>query len=512
MAVSPNAVFAIYARITIDKSGHREGVEVQERYGRAYGADHFPHLPIEVFADNNITAADPDVVRPEFERLRRWLRDGMIAAVWCVEQFRFVRQELEWFKVAAELDAAGITEIHTRREGTVRVDDDVASLRAVLGAGEVRRVKKRVNDRNLDAAMRGLPPGGVAFGYKHYKPRTGNRTFAIVPEQAEALRWSADMILNAGWSTERCAAELRAKGLRGPKRRKVLDPDTKEPVIDLVTGEPVTRETELRPQMLRAALISPTVAGLRVYRKEIVGKGNWEPILSEETRQRLCAHFGAARGVLMPDGRAYPVQPMDRTGRTRRRYLLTGGIAKCEVCKARLVASLKQRKGKESIPYYMCHPKVGGKGCVGIDGTDLEAHVVKKMFAELAKPGRLEAFLRDDHAEQRKILSGELSLIEIRRTELAQMWGARELNTEEWRVMKQALDQDEARFRSELALTPPPPDGFDAAALKDPRAWGSMELPEQRAFLELFVKSVTIKRATPPYGKFEEGRVDIDWI
>lgn len=512
MPISPNAVLAIYARITIDRFGRREGVEIQERYGRGYGADVFPDLPIEVFADNNITAADPNVERPEFERLRRWLKDGMIAQIWSIEQFRLVRQELEWFRFAVELDAAGITEIHTRREGIIRVDDDVASIRAVLGAGEVRRVKKRVNDRNLDNAMRGLPPGSVPFGYRHHRPPVGTRTYAIVPEQAEALQWAADMILNCGWSTERCAQELRSRGMHGPKRRKVIDPETKEPVIDLATGEPVTRPSKLTAQMLRNALISPSIAGLRVYRKEIVGKGNWEAILSEETRQRLCAHFNAPRDVLMPNGRMYPVAPMDRTGRTRRRYLLTGGMAVCGVCNARLVASLKQKKGKESIPYYSCHPKVGGRGCVGIDGTKLEEYVVEQMFEELARPGRLDAFLRDDHADRRKELADELSTIENRRTELAQMWGARELGTEEWRIMKRGLDEDEVRLRSELAMTPPPPDGFDAAALKDPRAWGSMELLEQRAFLELFVKSVTVKRATPPYGRFEPERIAIEWI
>lgn len=509
MLISPNAVFAIYARITIDKSGRREGVESQIRYGRDYGGKHFPHLPIEVFADNNLTAADPDVVRPEFERFRRWLRDGMVAAIWSIEQFRLVRQELEWFKMAAEIDAAGLTEIHTRREGVIRVDDDVASIRTVLGAGEVRRVKKRVNDRNLDDAMRGLPPGGIAFGYRHHKPATGNRTFEIVPDQAEALRWAADMILNLGWSTERCAAELRAKGMHGPKRRKILDPDTKEPVIDLSTGEPATRETTLTAQALRNSLISPTAAGLRVYKKEIIGKGNWEPILTEETRQRLCAHFGAPRTVNTSDGQAYPVVPMDRTGRTRRKYLLTGGMAVCGVCGMRLVASLKQKKGKESIPYYSCHPKTGGKACVGIDGVGLEDYVVKMLFGELARPGRIDAFLRDDHAERRKELTDELGAIEVRRTELASMWGERQLTTDEWKAMRSGLDAAESKARSELAITPPPPDGFDSAALEDPRAYFGMELLERRAFLDMFIETVTIKRATPPYGRWEDERVVI---
>lgn len=509
MNISPNAVVALYCRISVDKSGRREGVEVQERYGRAYAAERWPGVTVEVFADNDVSAAKPDVVRPEFERLRRWLRDGLIAHIWCIEQYRFVRQELEWFKVAVELDDAGVTEIHTRRDGVIRVDDDVAGLKAVLGAGEVRRLRKRINDKNRDSAMRGLPPAGVPFGYRHVRLPGGLRTYELVPEQAEALRWAADMVLNLGWSTERCAEDLRQRGMHGSRRRKVIDPETKEPIVDLATGEPVTRPTRLTAPMLRRALMSPTVAGLRVYRKEVVGKGNWEPILSEETRQRLCAHFGAPRGVLMPNGRTYPVVPMDRTGRTRRRYLLTGGIAICGVCESPLSASLRQRKNRDSIPYYMCHPKLGGRGCVGIDGTGLEEYAVELMFEELAKPGRVDAFLRDDHAERRKELTDELAAIEVRRAELASMWAAREVTTEEWKTMRAGLDLDESSRRGELVATPPPPDGFDAAALRDPRVWKGMELLEQRSFLEMFVRSVVVKRATPPYGRFEKERVKV---
>jgi site-specific DNA recombinase len=509
MVTSPNAVVALYCRITIDKSGRREGVEAQERYGRAHAAQQWPGVPIEVFADNHVTAADPDVVRPEFERLRRWVRDGLVSHIWCIEQFRFVRQELEWFKVAVELEEAGILEIHTRREGVIRVDDDVAGIKAVLGAGEVRRIKKRINDKNRDAAYLGLPPGGVAFGYRHARPVGKPRTYEIIPEQGEALRWAADMILNLGWSTERVASELRERGMNGPRRRKVIDEDTGEPVIDLATGEPVTRPTNLTAPVIRSALMSPASAGLRVYRGEIIGKGNWEPILTEETRQRLCAHFGAPRTVNTVDGQTYPVVPMDRTGRTRRKYLLTGGMATCGVCNARLVASLKQKKGKDSIPYYSCHPKAGGKACVGIDGAGLEDYVVKKLFEELAKPGRVEAFLQDDHADRRKELTDELGAIEVRRTELASMWGERQITTDEWKAMRSGLDAAESKARSELAITPPPPDGFDSAALEDPRTYFGMELLERRAFLDMFIETVTVKRATPPYGRWEDERVVI---
>lgn len=497
---------ALYLRITIDRGGRKEGVDAQKRYGLAYAAERWPGWPVEIFSDNNLTAADPDVVRPEFERLRQWVRDGRIEHIWAIEQYRLIRQELEWFKFAAELDEAGIAEIHTKRDGVIRVDDDVAAIKAVLGAGEVRRVKRRVHDKNRDAAMRGLPPGGKTFGYKRVRTLGGVRTLAFEEEQAEALRWAADMVLNHGWGMHRVAEGIRARGIAGAKRRKVIDEATGEPVIDPLTGEPVTVPTQMAPQQLRRTLMSPTVAGLRVYRGEVVGKGNWPAILSEETHQRLKAHFAAPRTITRSDGKAYPITPIDRTGKSARRYLLTGGVAVCGVCHAPLVASMSQAYGE---PAYLCHPTKGGKGCVGIKGSATERFVVDTLFAELAKPGRLEEFFRDDHAARRKELTDELESIDVRRTELAEMWGAKRLTSAQFSVMQSSLDEDEARARAELAATPPPPEGLDAAVLRDPRLWDALELDEQRMLVGLFIETVAIGRGRP--GRFDTGRIGIEW-
>ncbi|MPY84187.1 MAG: recombinase family protein, partial [Actinophytocola sp.] len=78
---------AVYCRISKDKRGHAEGVKSQEKWGREYAVSAWPDLPVEVFADNDLSAADPAVTRPEFERLRQRLRDGRVVHLWCVEQY-----------------------------------------------------------------------------------------------------------------------------------------------------------------------------------------------------------------------------------------------------------------------------------------------------------------------------------------------------------------------------------------------------------------------------------------
>lgn len=153
-----NRYVALYCRISIDRQGRQEGVTRQERWGRDYARQTWPGMPIRVFSDNDLCAADDDVVRPAYDDLREAIRRGDVAHVWAVEQYRIERREIEWFRLAAEMDAAGITELHTNRDGIVRVHDEVAGIRAVLGAAEVRRIKCRVND-TLAARCRRAPAG-----------------------------------------------------------------------------------------------------------------------------------------------------------------------------------------------------------------------------------------------------------------------------------------------------------------------------------------------------------------
>ena len=125
---------ALYLRLSPRPDGRSEGVDVQERQGREYSAMAWPGVPVVVYADRLLSAADEDVWRPEYEKLRQAVRDGQVAHIWCVEQSRLQRLEVGWFVLAAELVAAGIDEVHTNRDGIVRVADDIAGIKAVLAA------------------------------------------------------------------------------------------------------------------------------------------------------------------------------------------------------------------------------------------------------------------------------------------------------------------------------------------------------------------------------------------
>jgi DNA invertase Pin-like site-specific DNA recombinase len=483
---------ALVCRISKDKRGRLEGVEAQEKWGRTYAASAWPDVPIEVFADNDISAANGDH-RPEFERFREWLAAGKVVHLWAVEQSRLERREVEWFRLAAELDAAGITELHTNRDGIVRVRDEVAGIKAVLNAGEVRRLKSRINDRLAENAAKGLPAGSKPFGYEHSIDADGNKTYAAIPEQAEAIRWAADRVLS-GWSLTNIANELTARGLQGAHGGR------------------------LSTTSVKGMLTNPTVAGHRVHQGRIVGPGNWPAILPEDTWQAVRAKLSASRVVRRKGASDYAVDVHVHTGGAAgRRYLLTGGLAVCDICKAPLLGTMKQVRSKSAmrvLPYLICHPNKGGRGCIGVMLERTEQHVVDELFKELDKPDFLNAIASDNHAALREKIASDLAVVERKRNELAGMWNLPPghpdaLTTNEWQTARRAQAEQEQELRAAFAEVPPPVIDVDIDQAR--AAWPDMTLDEQREFVRLFVELVTVKRAKPGTKGFDSNRIDIGW-
>jgi site-specific DNA recombinase len=476
---------AIYARLSPRPDGSYEGVDVQERQGRKYAAQHWPGVPVVVYADPGISAANGDH-RPRYEALRAAVAAGHVAHVWVVEQSRLERREVQWFELAAELDAAGITEVHTDRDGIVRVRDEVAGIKAVLAASEVRKLKARVNAKLSDNAGQGQPPGVRPFGYAHATVN-GVKTYRQVPEQAAAIRDAAAMVLR-GWSLAHVAAELRARGVRG------------------------AHGAEVSWQTVRRWLISPTIAGQRVHRGVIVGPGNWAPILDAATWQACRRKLAGQRMVQRHDGNGEHAVSSTRRTTTARRYLLTGGVARCGICGAELTASETTRRGKR-FALYECRPTKGGRNCVAIKGEALESYVRDELLAQLDTPEFLAMIADGDpYEDERQRLAAALSELESRRGELARMWAQPGvMTTAEWHSARDGLAEQGQRLHVELAELPPAiGPAIDIATVR--ATWNtSMTLGERREIVSLFVERVTIGRATLGRRGFDAGRVTITW-
>lgn len=472
----------LYCRLSPRPDGSYEGVDLQEKWGREYAALTWPSLPVKVFADKGISAHNGDA-REGYEELREWLNSGRLEHVWCVEQSRLERREIEWFQLAAEFDVAGIAELHTKREGIVRVRDEVSGIKAVINAGEARKLRQRTNDRLAEIAAEGRPSGGRTFGYEHIRDEAGRPALRVVDDQAEILRDAAGKIL-AGWSLSNVAADLTDRGIRG------------------AFGGTITYKT------LNRMLVNPTVAGYRVYRGEIVGKGLWDPIFDENTWQSLRAKLAQPRAVRTKNGDIYEItehQYGAHSSRSRRRFLLTGGMAVAP-CGSPMGAQRRKVYGERLAALYFCKADY----CAGIMADPFEQYVGDQLLDELDKPEFLQAVANDDHATRRDTILTALTAAENQRTELAAMWATPgELTAAEWRAARQGIEQHEQDLRHELAELPAPIVNIDMSQVR--AAWPGMTLDEKRQLVELFIARVVVHPAKPGAREFDPGRVSVEW-
>ena len=494
---------AIYARLSPRPDGSYEGVDSQTKWGHTYAAKHWPGVPVKVFADKGISAANGDH-RPAFEALREAVARGEVSHLWAVEQTRLERREVEWFRLAAELDAAGLTELHTDRDGVVRPRDEVAGIKAVLAAGEVRKLKARVNARLTELAADGRPAGGATFGYRRGLDEHGRKTLVVEPAEAAVIRDAAGKVL-AGWSLSSIATELRERGLHGPLRMKVRDA-AGQPILD-EHGQPVTRPSTITNQVVRSMLTNPTVAGWRVHHDRRV-RGVWEPILDEQTWDAVRDKLAAPRTVQRVDGGVYEVGEAPKT-RAPRRYLLTGGTAVCGVCGVQLAGGLRHMRGGP-VPYYTCSVKYGGRSCVAVQAARLEDHVAAVLLDELDKPEFRQALAEDEHAARRDEITEGLRTVEGKRRALAAQWaGDEDMTEDEWRTARDKLAARERELRAELAAVPAPAVRVDVDLVRE--AWPAMSLEERREIVGMFVERVIVHRARPGSNRFDPGRVAVVW-
>lgn len=453
---------ALYLRISEDKNGREEGVGVQERLGRKYANQVWPGLPVRVYSDNNKSAAKSDVDRPAFDQLCKDISAGQVGHLWTVEQSRLARTEIGWFEFAALADAAGLELAHTKRDGIVSMSSEVAGIKAVLNANEIKKLRQRVKDRLHDNALRGQPKGGKHYGYEAARLSDGTPTLAIVEDQAEVIREVARRVLD-GETQLSIVTDLDKRGIRGAK------------------GGTIGR--------LSTFMTSPTLAGIvEVDGQEVTG--NWTPILSVET-------WRAVRDKIK-------VQPRG----ANRKYLLSS-ILRCDVCKGGVTVT-QWKVNDKLIRFAKCRPRLGGHSCVGIMYDKVETYVMAELWRHLDNPEFRAALAADGHEAERGAITHRLDAVEAKRRKLARRWALADMDDDEHAEAKAALDEREAELRGQLeALAPTTITGDEIDEAR--QAWDYMTLAEQRAFVQTFIREIPVRRSGrgrwTPVGE----RLDIVW-
>jgi site-specific DNA recombinase len=247
-------------------------------------------------------------------------------------------------------------------------------------------------------------------------------------------------------------------------------------------------------QSIRTILLNPRIAGLSAYRGEIVGQGNWKPLVGEET-------WRAVRGILEDPSRKPP-----RGVRT-----LLGGLALCPC--GNVVTGNPSHTGRH---VYRCTPVTRNRawagGHVARQAAPAEDFITRLVIGRLSRADAADlvavaeggpdvAALREEAAAIRRNLeemAADRALGLITRAQMLAATGRG--NT---RLAEIGADLDAAARENVLA---PLAAAENAAAL-----WEDLDLSRRRAVIKTLMAITLCSPGRGARGAFDPATVQVAW-
>jgi DNA invertase Pin-like site-specific DNA recombinase len=455
-------VIDIYARISkIVDTGElikvddqvEMGTEALERRGAVAG---------EVFKDPSLSAWDPDVVRPDWDRLMARLESGLSDGVWVYDLTRWTRKVSEGERLI-ELAEQGVRVWSNSGEYDLTTADGRKQFRdaVVTAAAESDKISERSRRGKLRRARKGrLQGGGRGFAAPGWVPKSAGwepgDPRERVPEEQLAeeravIRECYERIF-AGDGLGSLVADLRERGYR------------------------FTRSS------LSRTLQRPVLAGLLEHNGQILGTAVGVTAAVERAEwERMCGLFaGRRRG--RPPGRVHVLSGRMRCGRCG--CLMTGFPRRGKGFYADGSPRREYRCGKS-----VDHPERCGRN--HIDALVAEQAVAEAVVARLGDPRRAERIAAASVAmrEQRAALEGELANLNETADRLATKtaaWGVERVDAAMVPILERV-----GEIHSELAGLAEP-ETAEAAAADAAQAW--TDAMQRRDFDAM---RVMVKRAFP---------------
>jgi site-specific DNA recombinase len=458
----------IYARISDDSAGLRLGVKRQEADARAL-AELRGWTVNHLYVDNDVSAFNTKVIRPEFEQLLSDLDAGLLDGVVTYDLDRFARQPADLERAIRIFDASsGLAFATVQSDVDLSTPDGRTMARVMVAFANKSSMdtSRRLKRKHLELAQKGEVIGWQRpFGYEDDK-------ITIREDEAELIRQAAHDIL-AGQSMHGIARRWNEQGIA------------------------TARGNQWRQTTLRNMILSPRTAGYRVHNKKIAldadGKpvvAKRPPILDVDTWEAVCA--------LITD----PAQSGRYTHPGGRKRLLSG-LVRCGRCGTPMLSDKDRRRG---IHTYVCKPPTtsGGCGTIAVSGPRLDeliTELVLRYLADRQTPHEIVAWT-DEEA---------LKATVDRMTELMNAFTEGELSSDVVFPMISDLEEraknlrtDRARWLQDQVATASQPTNAS-------EAWPGLETDQRRAVIETVLRAVVVKPALKKGGRFDPSRVEIVW-
>jgi len=468
--------FGIYVRISDDREGAGLGVARQEGDCRPLVA-HLNGIVVEVYIDNDITAADRRKVRKDYQRMLGDLRSGYINAVAVWHNDRLIRQPVELEELIVIAEELG-AEFHAVKAGLIDLSTPAgrlnARIQAAIAKHEVEHKQERILRKVEELAARGkIANGGPRpFGYERIYLGEGPRR-KILRDELHPLE--APIVLD-------CAE----RALEGETLYSLVKDLNKRGILSS-TGKPWSQ------QAMRNMLISGRIAGLRERARQVVGKAEWPAIITVEQHLELRAL------LTKPERNRYD-------NRGARVYWLSGYVrCTCNPPEPRRMGTQKASNNKRKV--FTCRAKAeGGCGSRTINMRDLE-----ELITELIMK-KLEAVEVEENAEEDPRPDVELKIArwERRIAELKEAFADGDQSAREYREVTEDLKSKIAQARGELAAYNVRK-RLDASAEKIRAEWEGYPIERKKSVVGRFIKMILIHPATQPYSIFNPARVEVVW-
>jgi len=401
------------------------------------------------------------------------IRSGRVThvLVWVLD--RIVRDDVDRVALIAACREGGAVIVQSGTGTVIDPDDpDSVFLATVLGAVavlEIEKMSKRI--RRFKQARRdaGLPHGGKRwFGYK-----PGNMELDEV--EAPILRDLVGRFIQ-GEALHSLARSLTDKGVPTVYGGKWTGPN------------------------LRAILGHPRNAGLMTHEGEVIGRGQWAPVIDEATHETVARKLG---------------NPSRRTSTTNARVYLLAGLGVCATCgeplRGRpLHSSTKTLDGGEyGGRAYACSTGRHVHRSVAYVDAVLEALIVER----LSRVDMSGALIDDDAADEARALSDDRDALRGALADLVDMLGRGEISPsayasgsarieENLAALDEAIGEASDRAARPVAVL----DGMTGEGAR--AAWDDADLGRRRALVALLCERVALRGGRGP---FRPSQVEVEW-
>ncbi|MCU1590246.1 MAG: Resolvase domain protein [Frankiales bacterium] len=452
---------ATYCRISDDREGKALGVQ-RQREDCEWLVQSRGWTLAARYVDNDLSAYSGKV-RPGYSQLLDAVRGGLIDGIvaWHPDRLHRSPRELEDFLTVVEQHGVAV---ETVRAGKWDLSTPSGRMTArILGSvarGESEHKSDRVRRALEQRASMGASHGRVAYGWTRSVLPDGTKVETVNEPQAALVRDLAQRIVR-GESLRGIVTDLNAGGIPSP------------------TGK------EWGKTMLRHLVTRERNVALRVHRGEVVGPGEWPPILERGLWEQV---------------RAVLTDPTRKTSTSSAAVHLLSGLARCGVCGGTMRASLNR-----TVPSYRC----ADKSCVSRNRRDVDEFVTGVVLARLARADVAGLLAPVDDGTRRA--AAEVAELRSRLDNAADDYADGTVDREQFHRISERLRPrlEAAQARARVVDSRPLLAEFIGA--EDARkVWEALPLSRQRGVVDLLV-SIRVLRAAPGARVFDPATVEVTW-